>query len=790
MIIRELHLYGFGKFSDHTLKLEPGLNIIYGPNESGKSTLHSFISGMFYGFRKPYTKRALYSDDHDRLSPWSGAQYSGSIVFEMDSQLYRIYRVFDKGKEETRVFHEETGEDITDRVHNGENSKVLQPGEHFFGINGGVFKNTLFIGQQDIAPGKSLASEVRERLINVSTGGDENISVEKAISILDEELKEIGTTRASTSEYGRLVTDIEETEEKLKNVEAEAEKYREHLNGRKVILEQLRALDMEIHESRESIAKMDKLEKISKYSEVIELRHRNSRLGEEIEILAIHEAKSQEDYDEAVKLSEEIGIVKSRIDSAKEQLEELEEKSNRILATSNQEEIIPLEVIEDGYRFQKLDYQNNEDRDLMILRGEIGNLKRVRLVFRWYLSIVAIIYFSLHAVALMQGRYSILAIAQIFLIPVFYFLMRIRSLKGLITKLETAMEVELEKDALLKKYKLPDKYELYKLADRARTESTKAEQERDLLAELQESRESLSERINNLNMDLMAMEKMLGVILSNNQAEDMKSFHEGLEKKSRLREIKREIEYNHETIKRILKDENVEELEHLYELRQSIGLDSDSKLMSKTLDYHEKLLEKKDDMLLDIKKIEGSLSQLEYSLDLELSLNEKLEGLKKREGYLRNRRESLEMARKRINDLSSEIHREFAPSLNKRVGEFIAGITAGRYTGVKVDKNLDFNLVHAGTKRMVPLKNLSGGALDQMYLGLRLGIVDELISSTLPIFLDECFSQYDDIRLRRILEFITSLEDRQVVLFTCQNREEEAVKATGKKYNKIDLQYS
>ncbi|WP_409228769.1 ATP-binding protein [Gudongella sp. SC589] len=790
MIIRELHLHGFGKFNDFTLRLQPGLNIIYGPNESGKSTLHSFISGMFYGFRKPYTKRTLYSNEHNRLTPWSGSNYSGSIVFEKDGQLYRIYRVFDKGKEEVKVFHELTGEDITDRTHIGESSKVLQPGEYFFGINSGVFSNTLFIGQQNMEPGESLAHEVRERLVNVSTGGDESISVERAILFLDEELREIGTSRASTSEYGKILAEIKETEESLRAVEADVKKYRDLATRRMAIISELESVEMDIANCQDSIEEMNRIKKINKYQEILELREKNNLLGEEIERLVIHDSKSRDDYNEAVKLSEEIGLVNSRLDYMEEQLNGIEEKATRLYVDRNHEYGVSEDIIEDGYKFQKLDYKSTDDRDLPSLKNEKEKLMINRRAFEWILIIFSFIYFSVTIYASIQGNYSVLAITQTVLIPIFYFIYKVRTLKGRTDILEGEIDVEIQKVLILDKYSVSNKYDLYKLYERAREEDTKAEQERVLLDELQGSREAISVRKNDLNTELMALQRQLDGIFSKNQAEDMKSFNEGLEKKSRLKEIKREIEYNQETIKRILKEESIEELTVLYEERSDTGSAMSLTDMVETIESHEKLIQYKGDLLVNLNQVEGSLMELENSIEQELTLNEKLQKLREKEFSLKCRKESLEMAKSRINDLSGEIHRDFVPALNRRVEEFISRITAGRYIDAKVDRNLNFNLVQEGTNRLVPLENLSGGTLDQMYFGLRLGIVDELISSRLPIFLDECFSQYDDLRLKRILDFIISFEYRQVLLFTCQTREEEVLRSTGKKYNKIDLQNS
>ena len=49
MEILELNIQHFGKFLEHRMKLLPGVNIIYGGNETGKSTIHAFIRAMFFG---------------------------------------------------------------------------------------------------------------------------------------------------------------------------------------------------------------------------------------------------------------------------------------------------------------------------------------------------------------------------------------------------------------------------------------------------------------------------------------------------------------------------------------------------------------------------------------------------------------------------------------------------------------------------------------------------------------------------------------------------------------------
>src|SRR5690625_3961329 len=138
MLIKKLDITGFGKFDNETIVLENGINIIYGENESGKTTIHNFIDDMFYGLLKPNVKSTRYLDEHRLYEPWDKNQYSGIISFIFKDEQYRIEREFTKGKERTIIFLENTGEDVTANINTGSRGRILQPGFHFFGFNSSV----------------------------------------------------------------------------------------------------------------------------------------------------------------------------------------------------------------------------------------------------------------------------------------------------------------------------------------------------------------------------------------------------------------------------------------------------------------------------------------------------------------------------------------------------------------------------------------------------------------------------------------------------------------------------
>ena len=95
MKIKNLKINGFGKLKDKDINLEDGINIIYGENEAGKSTLLKFITSMFYGLSK--NKNGGTMPEVERYEPWNSEEFSGRISYELDNnEDYEVYREFRK----------------------------------------------------------------------------------------------------------------------------------------------------------------------------------------------------------------------------------------------------------------------------------------------------------------------------------------------------------------------------------------------------------------------------------------------------------------------------------------------------------------------------------------------------------------------------------------------------------------------------------------------------------------------------------------------------------------------
>ena len=105
MKILSLHIEGFGKFHDLDISFKDGLNVVYGKNEAGKSTLHTFIRGMLFGIEKQ-RGRAARNDVYSKYEPWKGSgTYEGWMRLESEGQIYRIQRRFQKQNKAVSYTH-------------------------------------------------------------------------------------------------------------------------------------------------------------------------------------------------------------------------------------------------------------------------------------------------------------------------------------------------------------------------------------------------------------------------------------------------------------------------------------------------------------------------------------------------------------------------------------------------------------------------------------------------------------------------------------------------------------
>ena len=95
MKINKIKINSFGNLEDKEIDLSNNINIVYGKNEAGKSTLLKFITNMFYGTSK--NKKGREFSDYDRYKPWGREDFSGKISYQLDNgEQYEVFREFSK----------------------------------------------------------------------------------------------------------------------------------------------------------------------------------------------------------------------------------------------------------------------------------------------------------------------------------------------------------------------------------------------------------------------------------------------------------------------------------------------------------------------------------------------------------------------------------------------------------------------------------------------------------------------------------------------------------------------
>lgn len=147
--------------------------------------------------------------------------------------------------------------------------------------------------------------------------------------------------------------------------------------------------------------------------------------------------------------------------------------------------------------------------------------------------------------------------------------------------------------------------------------------------------------------------------------------------------------------------------------------------------------------------------------------------------------EAVVIAMQTLEQISANIYEEISDTLHEKVSGNLSFLTNGKYDSILLDEDLHMFIVEDGKK--IPVSKLSRGTLEQAYLAIRMAVGSILSSEeTMPVLFDETFSSYDDERLLRALNFLEKYSG-QVLLFSCQKRELEALDQLGISYHRIDL---
>ena len=266
MQINDLKINGFGRLENKEIKLNKNINLIYGKNEAGKTTLLKFISCMFYGISKNKNKKEF--SDLEKYTPWKDIDFSGKIKYTLDNKNeYEVFREFNK--KNPKIYN--NLEDIS-KTFNIDKTK----GNEFFyeqtNIDEESFYSTTLIEQKEVVLDNSEQNILTQKIANLLSTGDENTSFKRTMNLLNKkQVEEVGTART----VGRPINIVNENIDKLteeKSKVEESQEQKSYLENRQKLI------NCQLHEKS---AKIDLVKKIIKNENEISSQNEKIKINNE-----------------------------------------------------------------------------------------------------------------------------------------------------------------------------------------------------------------------------------------------------------------------------------------------------------------------------------------------------------------------------------------------------------------------------------------------------------------------------------------------------------------------------
>jgi uncharacterized protein YhaN len=201
--LRRLTIAGFGKLAGRSFAFADGLNVVYGPNEAGKSTLAAAIVASLYGNGRR----------KDAWRPWDGSPYATTLFYELsDGRSFEVQRDYARDAKGVHVYDRD-GNDIAADVAVG---KTISPGEAHLHIPYDAFINASCVLQQNIGI-EEKNSSIPTALARALDGGPKEDAALGALKRLEDARKTlVGSARSTVNNplrtkretLARLTSDI------------------------------------------------------------------------------------------------------------------------------------------------------------------------------------------------------------------------------------------------------------------------------------------------------------------------------------------------------------------------------------------------------------------------------------------------------------------------------------------------------------------------------------------------------------------------------------------------------
>lgn len=768
MRIKLINIAAFGGIKNLVIEPQNGLNVLYGENEKGKTTVMSFIKMMFYGSERAGSQ--ISKNIRKKYTPWNGDTMAGSIDFELSGRNHRLEREFKGSNSTDRV----TLLDLdlgTREIVSGD------IGTQLFGISAAAFERSIFIGQFGFPENDAKAEgEINAKLSNIALTGDETVSYQIVKDRILKSKTSLMSKSGNAGIYDKNLKNLKELNARLEKAVTAQENYNNDCK-------KLQSAQAEILKMQERLKTLKA--KISAEADVRNREKLKSYLSLKSELDALNKTLSLTDgglADEsylnklrfcknlAQPLKDKLLAKKNEIDTLKKAIIAYEGTSPEEKEKQVKELELKLQSLEterDGIK-NDTDAKKKRESEIIFSLADKSNLKkRFNLPFLIGGAITALLAVGLlFAVPIIGLLFAILTAVSLFL----GFLLRPED-KQKIDSLRNEADIIREEISTLnsKENKISEEIS----ASRIRLETLKAATGASVAAIENQKRllsESETELAEYKKMYEAEWDKLSALVWKYKWGvtpETLESVIDEIAKgAAKQKEIKQQMGYILKDIGNISYEEAQKKLENI----------ADSPNIS--VDDFESLKAEYDQRMSEISEAKAKFSTAQANIQAAISVAENPELLKREIAQLsskcQHQKEFCESAQIAISALEKsfiEVRQSYGSQLEKSAAKILSELTGGKYTNMIISKALDVSAEEKDKFGSREVDYLSSGTSDQAYLSLRLSLA-ELMSDKekLPIFLDDALAQYDDIRLRKTLEFLAEyLSDRQGLLFTCHS---------------------
>lgn len=702
----------FGRLEQRELTLSPGLNVLYAPNESGKSTWGAFIRTMLYGLS---TRERGPLADKNRFAPWSGAAMQGRMDVSAAEGDYTLLR-------QTKRAASPMGEFSC--TYTGTATPVAgvtaqNAGEVLLGVPREVFERSAFIGQNALAVEQD--AELERRIAALITTGEEDTSYSQSYERLKKQLNRRKHNKTGLiPALEREIDDLHLTLRELNALEAQARQSQAALDE----------LEHQAAALRQQAAQWQALERqalAEDYGRAAQTAQETARRASLLE----DTCAGLPDGQTLTLLEGQAAAVQADLDTLAEQRRAAQKAERSAAEAKEALAAHPLYPADETALRQRADAIVPQKAPSPILTVFTAGL----------IIISGVLAFLFRADALPFWIFTAMAVL------------------GIVT---SAFAVKFRRQAIVERQKFAEK-------QRAALESQMAEylplraQEARLQAEARRladiadgAEESCRRRLAALTAQVRRFEP--GVQDLGGAQVALAAARRRQAELAAARQQAREAALYRDALQKPEQSAAGASL-----TVPTLSKEDTAAALSDTLAQLAAERSRFDTLT-------GRIRSLDRSSDLQDQLAQKQEQL----SALREEYDAIALAMEALEQANTTLQNRFSPALGARAAEIFSAITAGRYDRVLLSRDFSLSAEPAGDPVGRSIRLLSQGAADQLYLAVRLAICDMVLpeEKRVPLILDDALVSFDDDRLHAALDYLLAeSEKRQILLFSCQKRE-------------------